>query len=161
MSPKSLPPEEPQAPHIASILGVDYTAALTFYGPLAGWILAALLALIPGVRPILGVSGQGPGFLFVVVFATAVGWGIALMRIVAIRSLFSRGVPAIGQVCRLRSSATLVHVEYRYSFHGRPYDASADLLAGERTRQIKVGDAAALLVDPERQNQALIRDLYL
>jgi hypothetical protein len=160
MKNKIPPPDEPQAPRITSILGVDHIAALTFYGPLAGWILVALLALIPDVRPILSGSGQGPGFLFIVVFLTAAGWGTALMRVYAIRALFNRGVPAAGQVCRLRSSGTLIHVDYRYSFHGRPYESSADLLAGERTRQIKVGDAAALLVDPERPNQALIQDLY-
>jgi len=162
MSRQGLPPGEPEIPGIAAILGMDHTAALAFIGPLAGWLLAALISLIPTVRPVLTSSGsQGPGFLFIVIFATVVGWAIALMRVYSIRSLFNRGIPALGQVCSCRSYRTGVHVDYRYAYHGRPYQASAELLANERSRQIQVGDSVGLVVDPARPNIALIRDLYL
>jgi hypothetical protein len=153
------PPGWP-VPRVASILGADHTAALAFGGPLAGWILAAILSLLPAARPAL-TGEDGPGFYYIVIFATVAGWIIALWRVYTIRSLFSRGVPAVGQVCGVRSARTWVRVEYRYSLHGRPYDASSDLFASNRALQIKAGDTVALVVDPERPHLALIRDLYL
>lgn len=157
----SRPPTPPEQPRPAAIIGTDHTAALAFGGPLAGWLLAALIVLIPDARPVLtGEGGHGPGFLFIVAFATVAGWGIAFWRVYTIRGLFSRGVPAVGQVCGIRSARTLVMVDFRYTYHGRQYQATADLLASDRARQIRAGDTVALLVDPDRPRQALIRDLY-
>lgn len=160
MNRSNRPPQDPLVPRVAAILGTDHTAALAFGGPMAGWLLAAIVSLIPDARPVLSGS-HGPGFLYVVIFATVAGWGIALWRVYAVRSIFSRGVHAVGQVCASRSARTLVHVEYRYSLHGHPYEASADLLASNSTSQIRAGDTVALVVDAERPHLALIRDLYL
>jgi hypothetical protein len=139
---------------------MDHTAALAFGGPLAGWLLIALISLIPKARQVLA-GDEGPGLLYIVIFATLVGWGIALWRVVLIRSLFSRGVHAMGQVCSTRSNGTSVHAEFRYTFHGHPHEASADLFANARSNRIRPGDTVALVVDPERPELALIRDLYL
>lgn len=156
------PPGPPDQPRPAAIIAADHTAALAFAGPLAGWLLVALIALIPDARPVLtGEGGRGPGFLFIVILATIAGWGIAVWRVNAIRSIFSRGVPAVGQVCATRSARTLVMVDFRYTYHGRQHQCTADLLASDRARQICTGDTVALLVDPDRPSLALIRDLYL
>ena len=153
---------EKDAPSIRQILWTDYKAFFTVLIPIVAWIV--FLAWAPDWRrdghPILNPE-LASFALALNVILTVVPMVILVRRIALIIRVLRDGTQVRGRISEIFIQRDRGRVEYVYLFGKEEYRTSVSIHRNKQTLALKKGDRVVLMVDPNRPEQAFIRDLYV
>jgi len=152
-------------PPLARIIWTDYTAFLSLLFPLMAWVIYLLVA---GFRSPFGEAGETAvtaqeilRLLYICLALSLVCLPLLAWRVLIIRSVFSHGLEARGQIDSVFFNRDRGRIQYTYTFQGQTYTSGAALHRTRKTKTLQAGDQVILVVDRDKPRRAFIRDLYL
>ena len=100
-------------------------------------------------------------FLFLAIGATVIGIPILIQRYRNISSVFANGTEMKGEITSVGFFRGRGRVEYSYTFQGEKLTSSNAINRNGRTRNLRVGQAVKVFVDPDNPKQAFIQEIYM
>jgi hypothetical protein len=152
-------------PPVLRIVQSDYIALLAVLAPVVAWgmyIATAYFGFFPGLRgddPLTGADA--PFFLYAGVAVTLIAIPLLTVRVRSFQSLFRRGVELPGRITDISFYRDRGRIEYTYSYQGQTYQGANAIQKTGRAQALQPGAEVTLLVDPDKPDRALIRDLYV
>jgi len=156
---------ETHQPSLLGIIQLDTVALLALLFPLVIWgiyIATTYFGFFPGLGgrdPLTGADA--PLFLYLGLIATVVGIPLLLWRVRSFQSMFRRGIQVRGRITDVSFYRDRGRVEYSYTYEGQTYAGGNAVQKTGRSEALQPGGEVTLLVDPEKPQRAVIRDLYV
>jgi len=148
-----------QKPSIPAILFNDPWAA-----PALGAFLASLVMtlIIVGVKQFMEVDTTNPRsfFIMTLVFAIIALINI-LVRIPQVIKMFDHGVIVKGEITEARAIKANLYMTIRFAYLGKNYVKKYQQVITRKTMKYRTATEVEILVDPQRPEVILLRDVYL
>ncbi len=150
-------------PTLGKVIWTDYPAFIAACIPAVAWIACIALTVPRDLSNGEAITTPAQAFLLLVlaILSTAICIPIVAWRLARIRKLFRCGVEAKGNVKQVVFYRDRGRVEYNYLFRGKPYYTRNYLHRNRQTRALEQATIVALLVNPEKPEQAIIPHLYV
>ena len=100
-------------------------------------------------------------FLFLAIGVTVVGIPVLLQRYRTISSVFANGEQTNGIVTSVGFFRGRGNVGYSFTFHGEKLTSSNAINRNSLTRNLRVGQAVKVFVDPDNPKRAFIQEIYM
>jgi len=154
------------SPSIIRIIQSDFAAMVGVLIPTAVVIIFVFVTVMGLFPKQSGYSiqqdPQGPVvFFYALVGAIIIGIPLTIWRISVIQKLFERSLETPGKISGLFFSRDRGRVEFSYTFEGQNYTSGSSIMKNKRTERLLPGSQVTLMVDPQKPQNAMIRDLYL
>ena len=100
-------------------------------------------------------------FLFLAIGATVIGIPMLIQRYRTISSVFANGKETKGEITSIGFFRGRGRVEYSYTIQGEKLTSSNAINRNGHTRNLRVGQAVKVFVDPDNSKQAFIQEIYM
>lgn len=118
-----------------------------------------LLLIVYGVGLVNAITSDMNLILFGVVFVMGVLF--LALKINYFKSTFQKAEEITGYITHVEFHRVNAHIEYEYAYRNEKYSFYDNVIKSEKTKYYKKGDAVTLMVDSEKPNKAIIRDIYV
>ena len=132
------------------------------FAPAVAWIVCFFLTVPRDLttHQVYATPLAGSLLLILAVLTTAAGIPVLAWRLAKIRRLFREGEEAMGNIKRVVFRRDRGLVEFNYMFDGKPYYTRSYLHRNRQTIALEHATRVALLIDPEKPGEAIIRNVY-
>lgn len=142
-----------QSPSLFRVISTDYSSYLSVLFPI---VFGSFTAYFFATE-----NNSSQLFLFLAIGATVIGIPILIQRYRTISSVFTNGTETKGIITSIGFFRGRGRVEYSYTFQGEKLTSSNAINRNGRTRNLRVGQAVKVFVDPDNPKQAFIQEIYM
>lgn len=142
-----------QSPSLFRVISTDYPSYLSVLFPI---VFGSFTAYFFATE-----NNSSQLFLFLAIGATVVGIPILIQRYRTISSVFTNGTETKGEVTSMGFFRGRGRIEYSYTFQGEKLTSNNAINRNGRTRNLRVGQAVKVFVNPDNPKQAFIQEIYM
>ena len=142
-----------QRPSLFRIISTDYSSYLSVLFPIV-FVGFTLYFFATG-------NDSLQLFLFLAIGVTIIGVPTLIQRYRTISSVLANGTQTKGVVTSIGFLRGRGRVEYSYTFQGEKQTSSNAINRNSRTRNLRVGQAVKVSVDPDDPKRAFIQEIYM
>lgn len=153
-------------PSIPLIIKSDYLAYIGALIPTITCIMYIGFSFVDNLNVFreLGTSQDIEGisvFFYAFVIGLLIGVPLTFWRIRYIQQKFSHGIEVVGRITNISFYKDKGTFEFTYTYQGRVHSGNNAIMKTVKSRQLLADNHLVLLINPDKPQDALIRDVYI